>query len=349
MLYLKNEDNAAGAPRGTPTLSDRTGHRLHGPRRTVGIVVNPRAHRGRAAGRIPSSSGLKWCSPDTLQDLSRRLAGFARDGIRTLVIHGGDGTVRDILSLAPQHFPRGLPRIAIVPAGKTNALALDLGIPRHWTLADALAASERGAKRQRAPLEVFRAGSRALLARGFLFGAGAFVKGTALAQKTHRMGMFGSLAVGLSVAAAIGQTIFGSRNNAWRRGEAMDLRLDDRVVREGPLYLVLASTLARFPLGLKPFGRERAGLKLVSIDAPPRHLPVTLPRMLAGWAGDRMDSAGVLRRDPGIVRLSPSQFVLDGETFEGGPLLIRQGAPVDFVVPDQAPPGDDDESTRRDR
>jgi hypothetical protein len=57
--------------------------------------------------------------------------------------------------------------------------------------------------------------------------------------------------------------------------------------------------------------------------------------MLACWAGDRMDRGGVLRRDPGIARLSPSKFVLDGETFEGGPLSIRQGAPVDFVVPDQ--------------
>jgi hypothetical protein len=269
--------------------------------------------------------------------LSRRLAAFARDGIKTLIIEGGDGTVRDVLTLAPQHFPYGLPPIAIIPSGKTNALALDLGIPRRWTLADALAAAERRDWRQRAPLEVFRAGNRAPLARGFLFGAGAFVKGTALAQQTHRMGMFGNLAVGLSVAAAIGQTIFGSRDNAWRRGEAMGLRLDDSAVRDGPLYLVLASTLARFPLGMKPFGRERAGLKFVSIDAPPRSLPLTLPRMLAGWAGERIDRGGVLRRDPEVARLSPSQFVLDGETFDGGPLLIRQGAPVDFIVPAQPP------------
>jgi hypothetical protein len=298
-------------------------------------VVNARAHLGRAAGRASAPSGLKRFSPDTLQDLSRRLAAFARDGIKTLIIEGGDGTVRDVLTLAPQHFPRGLPQIAIIPSGKTNALALDLGIPRRWTLADALAAADRGGRRQRAPLEVFRTGHSAPLARGFLFGAGAFVKGTALAQRTHRMGMFGNLAVGLSVAAAIGQTIFGSRDNAWRRGEAMGLRLDDSARRDGALYLVLASTLARLPLGMRPFGTERRGLKLVSIEAPPRYLPVTLPRMLAGFGGDRIDRGGVLRRDPGVVRLSPSQFTLDGETFDGGPLLIRQGAPVDFVVPAQ--------------
>jgi hypothetical protein len=332
LLPVKNEEIVVGAPR-VQALNDPTGAASPGLPRNVGIVVNSRAHRGRTAGRKPPLSGLKWCSPDTLQDLSRRLAAFARDEIKTLVIEGGDGTVRDVLSLAPQHFPRGLPPIAIIPSGKTNALALDLGIPRRWTLADAMAEAERGGRQQRAPLEVFRAGERSPLARGFLFGAGAFVKGTALAQRTHRMGMFGSLAVGISVAAAIGQTIFGSRHNAWRRGERMGLRLDEGVARDTPLYLVLASTLARFPLGMKPFGRERAGLKLVGIDAPPRYLPVTLPRMLAGWGGDRIDRGGVLRRDPRVARLSPSQFVLDGETFDGGPLLIRQGAPVDFVVP----------------
>jgi predicted polyphosphate/ATP-dependent NAD kinase len=124
-LRLKYQETVAGAPRRARAPRDRTCNLLHGPRRSLGIVINARAHRSRASGQIRPPAGLKWCSPDTLQDLSRRLAAFAREGVETLVVDGGDGTVRDVLSLAPQHFARGLPRIAIVPSGKTNALALD--------------------------------------------------------------------------------------------------------------------------------------------------------------------------------------------------------------------------------
>lgn len=58
--------------------------------------------------------------------------------MNVLVINGGDGTIGDVISTAPRHFTGVFPRIAIVPSGKTNALAIDLGLSLTLTLADAI-------------------------------------------------------------------------------------------------------------------------------------------------------------------------------------------------------------------
>ena len=251
-----------------------------------------------------------------------------------IVIDGGDGTVRDVLSLAPRHFPNGLPQLLVVPSGKTNALALDLGIPRHWTVQDALSTLGTARIVTRRPLEIRYEGARSRRLHGFLFGTGAFVRATQLAQKVHRVGAFNGLAVGLSLVGAIGQTLFGGRHNAWRRGEPMTIDLGEGQAAERQFYLVVGSTLERLPLGLKPFGPVRSGLKLLGIDAPPRYLPLSEPALIAGSDRQWLSEAGYKRAHTDSFRLKlGSSFVLDGETFPGGDLSIGQGAPIDFVVP----------------
>ena len=71
--------------------------------------------------------------------------------------------------------------------------------------------------------------------------------------------------------------MFAGAGNPWRQGERMRVDLQDGRTIEHPLYLMIASTLERLPLGLKPFGRVRAGLKLLGIDAPPRRMMLSLP------------------------------------------------------------------------
>src|SRR3546814_14166017 len=87
-----------------------------------------------------------------------------------------------------------MPRRAILPSGKTNALALDLGVPLDWAVADVVEAAVRGQFVRRAPIEIYRDGADQPDVRGFLFGAGAFVRATKVAQRTHRFGAFNGLA-----------------------------------------------------------------------------------------------------------------------------------------------------------
>lgn len=325
-----------------PVDSARTSHRAwHSVEITqkmarVGMIFNGRAHGNRARASVPSASStdLDWAAPRTQADLHEALERFAARRIDTIVVDGGDGTIRDILTIAPTYFTHGLPQLAIVPSGKTNALASDLGIPQDWTVADALDAIAVGRTKQRPPIEISRDGDNGQVLRGFLFGAGAFVKGTAIAQDTHRMGAFRGFAVGLSLAAAIGQTLFAGKRNHWRVGDMMRIELPDgrRIAR--PIYFLLGTTLKRLPLGFKPFGHVRSGLKLLGVDAPPRHLLATLPALLMGSEAAWLERSGYHRADLDSLRLSlDTGFILDGETYEGGDFTIRQGAPIDFVVP----------------
>lgn len=272
--------------------------------------------------------------PSSHAELREVLAGFAAAQIDTLIVDGGDGTVRDILSVMARDLPGFRPRMAIVPSGKTNALALDLGIGTDWTPAQAIDAVAGGRITERAPLEIWREGADHPDLAGFIFGAGIFVAATRTAQRTHRLGAFNGLAVGLSIAAAMGQTIFGSRNNAWRRGEPMRIDIEAEGIAESPQYLVFASTLARMPLGIKPFGPLRAGLKMLRIEAPASRLALAVPVILAGGAPRWLSDLGYHRHDARRIDLSlTGGFVLDGETFEGGALSLRQGAPIAFIVP----------------
>ncbi|HEX7871668.1 MAG TPA: diacylglycerol kinase family protein [Sphingobium sp.] len=307
-----------------------------GPAGRVAVLSNARAHRNRRAGALDSdvASRIWQAMPHTKAELDRTLAGFARERVDTILIDGGDGTVRDVLSLAPRHFIHGLPRMVVVPSGKTNALAVDLGIASRWTVRDVLASLGSWTAVRRSPIEIRYDGAQEARLRGFLFGTGAFVRATKLAQSVHRAGAFNGLAVGLSLAGAVGQTLFGGADNVWRRGDAVTIELPDGRAIDREFYLLLGSTLERLPLGLRPFGQVRAGLKLLGIDAPPRRMLLSAAALLAGSERDWLNDAGYKRADTESFRLLlDGDFILDGESFPGGDLVVTQGDPIDFLVP----------------
>lgn len=302
----------------------------------AGLILNPRSRRNRAAGRAepPAREGVLSAAPATRAALTAALAEFAAAKVDLLVIDGGDGTVREVLTCAAEPFGARLPPLAVLPSGKTNALALDLGAPRGWSLDAALESARAARIARRRPIDVFRAGDPAPLGRGFLFGAGVFVRATELAQRTHRLGAFDDLAIGLTLAAALTRTLFGGARGPWRVGEAMRLKVDGGAAEALQLSLLLASTLERLPLDLKPFGPAAEGLKALTVAAPPRRLAAALPPLLAGRSPAWLEPAGYRRLRPQSLELSlPSGFVLDGELFPGGDLTVRAGAPLAFVVP----------------
>lgn len=275
-------------------------------------------------------------SPHSHDELDRALARFAACGIDLLVVDGGDGTVRDVLTQAPAHFTGGLPTMAVLPSGKTNALALDLGAPRGWPLEAALESARKGRTTTRRPLEVMREGDDVPLARGFLFGAGAFVRATDLAQSTHKMGAFEGLAVAMTFAAAAFQTFFGGQRSGWRGGERMSLGFAGEPARAQDVFLILASTLERLPLDAQPFGPPRTDglMRSLTVAAPPKRLLNALPVLLSGGDAPWLEGAGYRRLalEHFEVALETS-FVLDGEVYHGGQLDVRAAPPVEFVVP----------------
>lgn len=314
-------------------LAKRAG--LPGDSPRVGVIGNPRSRRNQKVALADKAApGMLVRAPATQAELVEALRAFAAQKIDLLVVDGGDGTVRDVLTAAPAVFGNMLPAMAVIPSGKTNALAIDLGIPTRWSAVDAQAALAAGRVQTRSPVEIVREDGAVL--RGFLFGTGAFVRATELAQRTHEIGAFGGLAVGLSLMAALAQTFFGRSDNPWRAGERMRMSdLADGVTRDGSLYLMLGSTLRRLPLGLKPLGANERGLNILAIEAPPKLMPLSTPAVLFGREGGWLERAGYHHcHDTPAFRLTLQDgFVLDGETFPARAVTVRTGAPIRFVVP----------------
>jgi len=303
----------------------------------IGVISNPRSHMNKQAMRpelnLPEAVVIRQ-APETKRALESALNQFARENVRLIVVDGGDGTVRDVLTLAHRIFKGRLPQFAILRSGKTNALAIDLGIPADWTVGEALKAHLAGKVERRSPLQVHWINSSHADQLGFIFGSGIFLRATLLAQKVHRGGWFNESAILMTVIWAILQTMFGKAESPWRRGERMSLSWDGNDIAVGRTFALFASTLRRLPLGIRPFGKERDGAKFLAVKAPPKSFLRSLARLQRGVARERLEQDGYVIRDEDRVIVSMRKgFILDGERFPGGNLVVSRGVPVEFVVP----------------
>lgn len=309
----------------------------------VGVIYNPRSHRNK--GQDLTVAGLPNVTvglPHGREQIAETLLAFARDGIDYLIINGGDGTVRDVLTAGHSVFGDDWPDIAVLPKGKTNALNVDLGAPSGWTLAEAVEAYPTGKRIMRRPLEISDAANGAGSVRGFIFGAGAFTIAIKAGQDAHRLGAFDSLAVGVTTLWGALMILFGTDRNSWRRGVEMDVTLlpgGEPMPRSAfgepeRRSILLASTLDHFPMGVKIFDRLDGDLKLVLLDHPRRRLIAMMPAIVAGYLPRWLGRAGLHRCavDAFEIELG-GQFILDGEAFPPGRYRVGRGAPLNFVVP----------------
>ncbi|GGB89699.1 diacylglycerol kinase [Novosphingobium endophyticum] len=309
----------------------------------VGIVRNPRSHRNKGiAPEMADCSNILTETPRTREELRLTLDGFARRGIDYLVVDGGDGTVRDVLTCGADIFGDDWPTLMILPKGKTNALTVDLGLPNHWSLAEALASARKGKTISRRPLRITPEQGGGCV-QGFILGTGAFALATEAGQEAHRRGAFNSFAVGLSILWCVIQTLFGGAGNSWRANTPT--RLVDRhtgrdLPHSGPgapneRFVVIATTFEKFPLGVRPFGRRPApGLKLVVLDAPVRRVVMQIPAILFGLHSRFLARSGLHRfRASDIDMEIGGAFILDGEAFPAGRYILDEGPQLTFVVP----------------
>lgn len=305
----------------------------------VVVISNPRSHRNKTRG-LEVPEGVRIEEPKTRPELRRLLAELVRDGLDLVIVAGGDGTVRDVLTCGAEIWAGSEPVIGVLPCGKTNALAIDLGVPDDATVADLIASWRAGSTIDRSPIEIELAGEGTPVL-GFLFGGGAFVDATELAQTTHRWGAVNNLAVGMSVFGGVFSTFFGGARSPWRQGKQMAIRygkgarprhgatLDSEAAR----FLFLASTMERLPLDAAVFGERRAGLKTLVVDAPPRRFLRNFVRIMRGVDVPALERDGIHRVDAQEVRIMlEGGFVLDGERFPAGDYLLRQGAPIRFAT-----------------
>jgi diacylglycerol kinase (ATP) len=310
-----------------------------GPRETplIGVIRNTRSHRntGREQGSAPGAEVILE-STQKRRELTDVLDRFAQRGVDYLAISGGDGTVRDVLTGGAEIFGDDWPPLIVLPKGKTNALATDLGAPADWRLAEAFEVARAGRFAMRRPLVVANADDPAARVQGFMLGAGVFRRAISLGQDAHRWGAFNALAVGVTSAWALGQAMLAGKRNPWRQRSLM--RLADAQGRPLPggdqRYIMLASTLERFALGLKPFGPLREGLKITVLDTPDRRSLLWVPAIALGRLPDPPELRGYHRLSPEAFEMEVGEpFVLDGEAFPPGRYRVSTGPLLRFAAP----------------
>jgi hypothetical protein len=315
------------------------------PRRPrLGIISNPLSRAGRTdrASFGAAAAGLPHAEPASRVELRGALRDFAARDVDLLAVQGGDGTLRELLTALPIAGFEHPPAITMLSAGKTNLAARVMGSAGMGEagLRRLLDAAERGTLQRRAlpVLEVSRPGlADEPPLRGVLLGAAAFTEGNRLAEaRLHRRGVHDAAAVALALAG-IALKAGLDRGHALRAGVPMTVAPDDHPTREGRRFLLLATTLDRLMLGLRPFwGEGRGAVRWLDVLAPPRRLAA------AFWAGARgrprpwMRSAGYHSGRSERLRVAMhNPFVLDGEVFEPGPegLLLSASDRVAFVSP----------------
>lgn len=331
--FLRQEDRHASRRIGT-----RTGVPL------VGIIRNPRSHRNKGhEPELADCSNILTETPKTRAALHECLAHFARRGIDYLVVDGGDGTVRDVLSCGADIFGDDWPAFIVLPKGKTNALAVDLGLPGKWSLTEAIAAAQNGHSVSRRPLRITPGHDAGGCVQGFIFGAGTFTLATELGQEAHRRGAFNSFAVGVTILWCVLQMLFGRLGNPWRNCTSMRLR-HAQSLEEIPYsgagnsaerFLMVATTFENFPLGARPFGKHvRPGMKLGILDWPARWMIMLLPAIIYGLRARFLENRGAHRLHADEIDLElDGSFILDGEAFPAGRYILQQGPQLTFVVP----------------
>ena len=308
----------------------------------VGLIRNPHSHgNGEASRNAEDLPGVLLASPHRRGELQPALADFAAKRVDYIAIDGGDGTVRDVITCGAGVFGESWPELILLPSGKTNALAHDLGVTSDWTLDKALAAAKYGKVVVRRPMVVSQRDNDAAQVRGFILGAGAYTRAISLGQRAHGLGAFNAAAVGVTAGWSLLQAFFGSRNNPWRRGVRMRLRDDAGKdlphAGHGPAeerYMIFASTLENFPAGLVPFKGIEAPLRLGVLDDSRRSLLARLPWIFRGAASETTARRGY--HTHGLENFEfdiADRFILDGEAFPPGSYRVTVGPRLRFIVP----------------
>jgi hypothetical protein len=262
-----------------------------------------------------------------------------------LVINGGDGTVQAALTELYHggHFGENVPPVAVLPNGKTNLIALDLGAD-----GDPIVALERVLELVRTDM-VPHIVSRALIALTdgsaqkpvlgmFLGGAGLADSILFCRHKIYPLGLPNGFSHSLTAIAVLLTILFGLRA-AFLPPRPKHITIS--VVRQGQIQgrfaFLMVTTLQRLllkghlPMVVGPVG----ALQLMVIERRPLALLRALVAALFGKLGKyRMSGVHLERGDEIRIEGEQSNVILDGELFEtsvGHPIVLTPTAPVPFL------------------
>ena len=321
----------------------------------VALLSNPHSTGNRSL--LPQVRNFCAANPDIFHyeveeigQVSRALEMIARVKPKVLVVNGGDGTVQAALTELYHggHFKDAPPPVAVLPNGKTNLIALDLGADGNplKALENILAMAQGDLTDHIVARELIALTDGSENARPVI---GMFLGGAGLADtilycrnKIYPLGLPNGLSHFLTVIAVFASAIFGlkadflpPRSNAVRISLMRDGELTGR------FSVLVVTTLEKLLLGHKtgdgslPGGAASGRLKLLAVDQRPIAMFRVVWASLIGLLGKKRYT-GVHVSDGDVIRIDgdDSSVVLDGEVFQtrrDRPIILRSTAPVPFL------------------
>lgn len=299
----------------------------------IGVLNNLRAGRSRQqVERIVSflrgHPGVSHIETPRGEVVPDALSRFAREQIDVLVVQGGDGTLARVLTEIFEHgaFPKP-PLVAPLRGGRTNMSALDIGTQRDpvralWTLLEAVRRGTLERRVVRRPVLRMEIPGEGVVQHGMFFGLGVIHRAIEVVHrafpKGRSQGVFGA---GIVTSGLLGRAALGGSSGILDP-DKLQLRLDGESPTTGAYLLLLATTLERLFLGMRPFwGVEPAPLHLTALASAAARLPAAAPGILRGRPGRHVSLAnGYLSRNVHHAELLVDcGITVDGELWRPEP------------------------------
>jgi len=316
----------------------------------IALLSNPRSTGNRAM--LPRIRSFCARHPEVfhyevedIDQIAGALESFAKLRPDVLVVNGGDGTVQTLLTelYHGRYFDGSPPPVAVLPNGKTNLIALDLGAS-----GDPIVALER-------VIELAREGvadhivTRELIALThdeeegetskpvlgmFLGGAGLADSMLYCRNKIYPLGLPNGLSHVLTAFAMLASLILNvSAHFLPEKPGHVKVSLVRQGQIQGIFSLLMVTTLRRLLIGSSL--SSGGTMQLLAIE----HKPVALLRALfAGMIGRlgaaKMAGVHFERGDEIRIEGDRSRVILDGEVFQAGtgrPIVLRQTTPLPFL------------------
>lgn len=287
-------------------------------------------------------------SPQEAEALLPMLAATRPD---VLAINGGDGTIAAVLGMILDHWSDDrLPLVVILPGGTANMTAGDIGtasshqraLKRFFRWLDR-GAPLQGEIRKRHIMRVEGAAD-GHVRHGMFLGTGAVMQATQFAHsKVHSRGLGGEISLGMILI----RSVWGLIRQDPRFYQPTHVRMKlasatgTPVSRdEAPMLILVASTLERLFLGIRPFWASAGGpIGLTAIRGGAVRFARAFPSVLRG-APNRHVTAENGYESFHAERIAlnfDGELNLDGELFATAgadtPLVITAEGPIRFLRP----------------
>lgn len=315
----------------------------------LGVVSNPLSRRNRNGDiqrirkMLAGYPRVPYREASNPQEIRSAVEDLVSHGVDIIAINGGDGTVQASLTALLSRAPaEQVPLLAVLPGGRTNMIARDIGsTPNPSRALRRLLAWEHRSPASPAlverPVLRLQHGSRPPLL-GMFFGAGLIVQGTlycrALRDRLRRYGLGGVAGTALGTARLLAGLV------GWRAPLApthIAIDLDEQRLPQSYYTALLVTTHQRLAAGLRPFwGSEPRPMHCTAVLHPAGHLLRALPALARGRPNRHLtQSNGYLSHNANRIRLYLQEtFTFDGELFESAPgesVVLTADQHVSFI------------------